>query len=358
ERILSFKEDVDKVCENADKKLKEYYATADLSKIELDNKKEEKSNEKTKAIVNIISQEGDILEDAKTYLMKIIPILAFFVFGILSIPGWIICCFCCCCNCCCCCCCKKGCCRFPMFIVTLAFNAVVIISCIYGLSQSNNVFVGLANTECALLKFIGEIQEGETRKEIPRWIGFDGIKGLFDNIKTKIGEMQNQTDIKLNDTKNAADDKKVALDAQIRNTCSNVKDSSHIITVGLNIDVVPPGNTNDELWLSIYELYGNCQEGDSREGTFTYLFDLEYKTVANESSQYLDQAKNNFGELLNNKNDINKVLGEAEDSIKEIESPINDLKDSLAGTITEYSDLIENYGKKGFKAVFSVLTIL
>lgn len=31
---------------------------------------------------------------------------------------------------------------------------------------------------------------GESKETTPRWIGFDGISGLFDEIKSKLKEMK------------------------------------------------------------------------------------------------------------------------------------------------------------------------
>ena len=103
-----------------------------------------------------ILQEMDISsmqEDIITYAKHVIPIVVFFVIGILSLPGWLICCFCCCCNCCCCCCCKKPGCKIPCFIFTYIFYALSVAICIYSLAESNKIFVGIADTECSILKF-------------------------------------------------------------------------------------------------------------------------------------------------------------------------------------------------------------
>ena len=144
-------------------------------------------------MVNIISSEGEMSSNLMDYGMHLIPVLVFFVIAILSLPGWLICCICNCCNCCCCCCCKKKCCKLPFFIITSAIYALVLGICIYGLSQSNSIFVGFADTECSILKLINEFIEGESKDVTPKWPGMSGIKSIFSDARTQIGELTSDT---------------------------------------------------------------------------------------------------------------------------------------------------------------------
>ena len=173
----------DAVCSHASDELKEYYKTNDLSKIDLDNgaiKCEDKDEDYMKALIEIVKKlvEGDnenennepvsgggrrrnlrnlldkdTEENIKKYGHRILALIVFLAFSILSFFGWIICCFCNCCNCCCCCCCKKPGCKVPFFVFTYIFYALVVAVCIYGLTQTNKIFTGLSNTECSFLKF-------------------------------------------------------------------------------------------------------------------------------------------------------------------------------------------------------------
>ena len=144
-------------------------------------------------IRNLEMSMDDLQEDIISYGKHILPFLVFLVVAILCIPGWIVCCFCCCCNCCCCCCCKKPCCKIPCFIVTYVFYALVVAVCIYGLTQSNKVFVGLSDTECSLLKFFDQFLDGETKKELPRWAGISGITDILDGLYNQIEYLKNNT---------------------------------------------------------------------------------------------------------------------------------------------------------------------
>ena len=157
----------DEVCSHASDELKEYYKTNDLSKIDLDNgaiKCEDKDEDYMKALIEIVKKlvEGDkddenegsndgtggggrrrnlrhlldkdTEENIKTYGHRVLALIVFLAFSILSLFGWIICCFCNCCNCCCCCCCKNPGCKIPFFIFTYLFYALVVAVCIYGLT--------------------------------------------------------------------------------------------------------------------------------------------------------------------------------------------------------------------------------
>ena len=203
----------DAVCALGSDDLNDYYKTGDASKIGLDNdgiKSEDKDKPYMIALRNIVKKlvDGDDDEDDDSsgdrlrrlggvdqndlmdYGKRILPMLVFLEFGVLGIFGWIICCFCCCCDCCCCCCCKKEGCKIPCFIFTYVFYALVVAVCIYGLSQSNKIFEGIANTECSILKLLEQVIDGEIKQTTPRWIGISGINNLLDNLKGQITSQQ------------------------------------------------------------------------------------------------------------------------------------------------------------------------
>ena len=175
--------DTDKVCDRGSEKLKNYYSTGDGSTVDIDESKEiknENNSEHIKALINMVKGmnggSDEMTENLTTYAKHLIPVAFFLVVAILSIPGWITCCSCCCANCCCCCCCKQACCKIPFFVITFTCYALIIGVSIYGLAQSNSVFVGLADTECSLLRFIDEVLEGEKKEGTPKWGGIDNIQ--------------------------------------------------------------------------------------------------------------------------------------------------------------------------------------
>ena len=166
-------QDIIKVCKRGSEELTSYYITKDASKIDIDEnedikcedckekymealisimrnvfsdekKEERKGKSEKEKIEQIFDEEKD---NIKKYLFRILPMLIFIIIAILSIIGWIVCGICACCDCCCCRCCKNESCEIPCFIFTYLFYAAAIIACIYGLSQTNTIFKGLADTE-------------------------------------------------------------------------------------------------------------------------------------------------------------------------------------------------------------------
>jgi len=221
------------ICKRADKQLRDYYSnSATLKDLGISEDKiecEDKNEDYMKALISLIrnlidgdskdneDEEGDEMhpennnpgesenpggrlrnllefnDEVKNNLMIYIKRIFFLVvalaMSILCIFGWIICCFCNCCNCCCCCCCKKPGCKIPCFIFTYILYAAVVGVCFYGLTQTNKIFTGLANTECSILNFFDEILFGEQKKITPRWAGIQGINSILNEISTVISDM-------------------------------------------------------------------------------------------------------------------------------------------------------------------------
>ena len=228
-RKLEDSQSTKEICSRASDKLNEYYKTGDLSKIDLDKepiKCEDQDKSYMKALIDLVRdyvgndddpepqenlrnlKEDIDTEKLKEYIMRVIPFATFAVIGILSIFGWIGCCIFCCCDCCCCCCCKKEGCRIPCFVFSYVFYALVVAVCIYGLTQSNKIFVGLANTECSILKFFGEALNGEAKQSLPRWAGINGIKGLLDRLVITITNLKDNSYSTLNNGITSIENKK------------------------------------------------------------------------------------------------------------------------------------------------------
>ena len=218
-RKLEDSERTQEICSRASDKLNEYYETGDLGKIDLDNdpiKCEDQDTSYMQALIGIVRdladdedpqpqenlrnlKEDEIdMEKVMDYIMRLIPFAIFTAIGILSIFGWIGCCIFCCCDCCCCCCCKKEGCRIPCFVFSYVFYALVVAVCVYGLTQSNKIFVGLANTECSILKFFGEALNGEAKQTLPSGAGINGIKGLLDRLVGSITHLRDNSYSTLN----------------------------------------------------------------------------------------------------------------------------------------------------------------
>ena len=391
----------DKVCQKGSKELVSYYETGDLSKISLDEnpiKCEEKGKPYFDALLNIIKsltdegdgetdnvnqsgenhegestrrnllEMGEIQDDITTYVKHLIPILIFLVIGIFSLPGWLVCCFCTCCNCCCCCCCKKRKCKIPCFIFTCVFYALAVVVCIYGLSQTNKIFVGMADTECSILKFFDQVLDGETKQEMPRWAGIDGINGILQNLYNSINEMKNGT---YNDLEN-----------QITNI-NNMKSSFLVLMENADKLVYEPDGEYKSTLIQNYEGTNSYDfEGEGEDVNGKYVLDLvnmfgkydatqkkfvpanstldaweyEYKRVSEVADDYLGQAKDGFKEILSESSgQVLESLNSGIDTLSDLRTSFNDIRSGSVDSIYDASDYIDEYGKLGSNLVFGVL---
>lgn len=354
-RKLDFTSDTNATCQKGTKELQEYYESGDGEKIGLDkiNLESGETPGHITALINLISNEGDSGQNITDYIMHIIPVLIFLVIAILSLPGWLVCCICSCANCCCCCCCKKTFCKLPFYIITSVVYALVFAVCIYGLSQSNSIFVGLADTECSLLKFIGEALDGETKESKPKWIGISGIKNIFANTKNQIEGLNEETRIKLNDDKDSVSTKKSSFETALETYSVSIfnKDEYKI-----NIDSFSDSNKNGDYKLDIVYNFGKFDKGTktATDNSFMKAWYTEYQETSREAEGFMDTIYENY-EALSSNTEATGALDDGVKSIEELQSSFDEVKDLVSGIIVDYSDTIDKYGKLIFKIVFSVL---
>ncbi len=354
-RKLDFASDTNDTCKKGTKELQEYYESGDEEKIGLDkiNLESGDTPDHITALINLISNEGDSGQNITDYIMHIIPVLIFLVIAILSLPGWLVCCICSCANCCCCCCCKKTFCKLPFYIITAVVYALVFAICIYGLSQSNSIFVGLADTECSLLKFIGEALDGETKESKPKWIGISGIKNIFVDTKSQIEGLNENTRNDLRINKENVSDKKDAFEQELENRSNNIN---------TNPDYEKPisgfseSSKNGNYKLDIVHNFGTFNKNTkfATENSFMFAWYTEYQETARETEGFMNTIYENYQKLSTN-TEATGALDEGIKSIGELQSSFDEVKDLVSGIIIDYSDTIDEYGKLIFKIVFSVL---
>ena len=412
------KSGTDQVCEKGSEELRSYYKSGNLGDIKLEDgsiKCEDKDKDYMKAIINIIksqlgggknedgeenenqgsvkepetpdapalgdrrnlqNEEGenkggdeDLTQNVMTYGKHLLPVLIFLVIGILCIPGWLMCCFCCCCNCCCCCCCKKPCCKIPCFVITFALYALVVGVCFYGLTQSNKIFVGIADTECSILKFFDEILDGESKETLPKWAGIDGIQTMLDNIKGSLTEIKTNSLSELNS-------KIDGMDAELspKKIFLNKIENAHK-TLFENNEGNPPykeiyskyykfieGTTEGSYVLDIIKNFGKYDTDHkvgTPNGTLIWWWVEEFKLVSENADKELTKSKGDFNKVLNeNFGEFTKTLDEGKGTIGDLRSTFNDFKTEISGMIADSSGTIDNYGKLGVKVVFGVLALL
>lgn len=382
----------EKVCSLASDDLKEYYQTGDLSKIDLDDDSiecKDKDKDYMQALIDLVKQylgdeddgsdpgtlrnlEGEIDTDKIVeYGMRIIAMVIFLVISILSIFGWIICCICTCCDCCCCCCCKKINCKTPCFIFTYIFYALAVGVCIYGLTQATKIFTGLANTECSILKFFDEVLYGETKQELPRWAGISGIKQLLFNIRDEITTMGQGSYEDLEDKMEEIPPFKNAFVNLMHTSGDNFYDSNGEIISSYKKDFRSEGTTEykleDTYYLSLVKVFGRYDK-DSEEdrddykytkNSFLSLWNREYITIADNADYYMGIAKDGFKDILeDNLGNVRDALTEGSEKLDKLTKPFEDANSQIGTILSDYSELIDKYGKMGVNIVFSVLMVM
>lgn len=228
-----------------------------------------------------------------------------------------------------------------------ALYAAIIGISIYGLSQSNSIFVSLADTECALLKFVGEIMDGETRETTPKWGGISNIKNSLELTRQKIKELNAGTLTALTNQENALIAGRIEFQSQLTTAGNNVQGEGQYKYI--------ENPSNQEYQLDLAYNFGNSLPPNGN--TIIGQWYNEFDTVANQSSNNIADAKTQFNNL-NGNNAIDSGLNTAVTQIGTIEDSISSIQESISDFIINNSDNIDTYGKKGFKIIFSVLTAL
>ena len=413
------------VCSHSSDDLKEYYQSGDLTKIGLepglieckdkDNKyvkaligvlegfiKDEDSSENPNTIPNnndnnsgnddnggnddgnpedrerlrLLSLDEEGKENIKKYVDRILPMAVFLGIGILCIIGWLVCCFASCCNCCCCCCFKKEGCKIPCFIFTYIFYALVITVCIYGLTQTNKIFTGIANTECSFMKFFDDILDGEEKEETPKWIGINGVSNMLNSLYDTVEDMEN-SDLNANLESKIRD-----IDEERSNFMPELKSTYKNYYTDRNdgIDGVDPNvgyyveynndayikesdsttiNYNGKYMLDIFNLLGRYDNDKQNYTGYLYLWDREISEIDNQASGTLNSAAGSFRNMLNeNIGEIKRGLHSGITSLEELRKPFDDVYDVIADAIYDSSVYIDKYGKLSVQLVFGILAAM
>ena len=413
------------VCSHSSDDLKEYYQSGDLTKIDLepglieckdkDNKyvkaligvlegfiKDEDSSENPNTIPNnndnnsgnddnggnddgnpedrerlrLLSLDEEGKENIKIYVDRILPMAVFLGIGILCIIGWLVCCFASCCNCCCCCCFTKEGCKIPCFIFTYIFYALVIVVCIYGLTQTNKIFTGIANTECSFMKFFDDILDGEEKEETPKWIGINGVSNMLNSLYDTVEDMEN-SDLNANLESKIRD-----IDEERSNFMPELKSTYKNYYTDRNdgIDGVDPNvgyyveynndayikesdsttiNYNGKYMLDIFNLLGRYDNDKQNYTGYLYLWDREISEIDNQASGTLNSAAGSFRNMLNeNIGEIKRGLHSGITSLEELRKPFDDVYDVIADAIYDSSVYIDKYGKLSVQLVFGILAAM
>jgi len=233
---------------------------------------------------------------------------------------------------------------------------------IYGLSQSNIIFVGLADTECSLLKFIGEVLNGETKQTKPRWGGITNIVNTFEDVITKIDGLDQQTTNRLSTSNSEAEGKKQEFETALQTYSKNIYDDENISGEGNYKHSLTLSNGKSGTYvLDIIKKFGKFTPTSTPIATsdsFVEMWYEEYKQVSESSKQQMEDSSGYYGDLLNEKSTGTSEIRTGINSIKDIQKTFDDVKDKISKIIIDYSDLIEKYGKLASKIVFYVLMVI
>ena len=393
-----YEKETNDVCSRASEGLKEYYVTSDLSKIDLDNapiKCEDKDEEYMKALIDLVRSlvGGDkeennspvpdgnlrnLLDDEDTdnlitYGQRILPMLIFLGIGLLSIIGFLVCWICCCCDCCCCCCCKKEGCKIPCFIFTYIFYALVIVVCIYGLTQASKIFTGLANTECSFLQFFNQILYGE-KKETPKWIGIQEIDKLLNNLEKTLKEMKDDNLIEyLDDLIGDINDQRKDFMDELQNLHTHFYEPDGITPLSeycIQYPTTTPFNyytegtekkyLKDKYVLDLIPALGKYNFVDKVfEPGLIYWWNNEIAAIDDQAKGTLEQARSSFESMLNEKLDtILDALKKGQNELGKLKKPFNNAYGDISSILYDYSEIIDSKGKLAVNLVFGLLAFM
>ena len=337
-RQLNFYDDSIKVCKRSSENLKKYFETGDTKYVKLyELSEQEKPPNYILSLIDLLSNEGNSEENFNNYMRHLLPTIFFFVVTVAAIPGWITCCSCSCYNCYCCSCCKKPECRKPFFIIVSLMNILIIILCILGLLKTNDIFTGLTNTECSILRFINEVLEGETKSTLPKWGGIASIISMFENTVIEIEKMasnnvESETRDKMNDYKTAIDNFKTSL----KNACNDINSEGNYIY-------------NDYIF-DLAKKFGKYENDDFSEDSYASNWMKEaYFTDS------VEKSYNVLGDII--VSNVGIGMRNAEEFINDMKEGIEGIKDMIGEKILKYSETIDNTGKLIFKLVFLILLL-
>ena len=375
------------ICARGSDDLKEYYQKGDPKIIDIDPnegiKCEDKDETYMKALINIVRTMADDTEedsdggrrnlrnlggvsdidqqDLTDYGMRFLPMAVFLVFGILSIFGWIFCCICCCCDCCCCCCLKKTSCKVPCFIFTYVFYGLVVGISLYGLIQSNKIFVSLSDTECSILKFFEQVLNGEIKQSLPRWAGIERIKGILFDIKTRVtslsGDVHSQLNEKMNHEGTTIENSGLIHAKEL--FTKYMKDVGYeFYEKTTNVYKTPYIYKTDYIYDMVYNFGMYIEDSQGyRDPSYLFSWNEEFSAIDGAAYGYLTNAQTDFDNILGDSG-LGTVTSALDNGIKnlgDLTSPFTDANEEIGKLFSNFSESIDSYGKMSVKIIFGGL---
>ena len=335
-RRLDFYNDSMKICSRSSEELIKYFETGDTQYVKLyEYTDENEPPDYILSFIDYLSDEGDSETNFNAYMSHHLPIIFFFIVAIAAIPGWFVCIGCACYKCCYYCCCKNPKCRLPFFIIVTILNILIIITCLLGIIKTNDIFIGLTNTECSLLRFINEILEGESKTVLPKWAGVSGIIDIFDNTASQINEMAKD---------NTKSDTEAKMDIYV-----NAKDTfkNNLITICNGIKDETNYNYNNYI-LDVAKKFGKYENNNFIKDSYASKWIEQCEFTDN-----VEKAYTALGELLII--NIEKDMDKAKSIIEDIKDGIEELKDMIGEAFLNDSENRYEKGRLIFFLMFGVL---
>ena len=204
--------DTNKICRRASDGVKYYLETGDTKFVDLyDFESRTNPKGRIKDLMEAFSENKS--SKFRNYYWDITIFVLLFVLTLLSAIGFITCVVCCCLNCRCCDFCINKSYLLPCFVICTIMNLIIIICCIIGLYKTRSNFRGAASGECAILHFINEGIDGETKQSYPRWLGINGTIDMLNKTYSQL----NDTSFKIEDINSLKDNyKKISLISEIQ----------------------------------------------------------------------------------------------------------------------------------------------
>ena len=352
-----------KICEKTSSKLNEYFKTGDKTKLGLDEDNTEKYDEYyIEALINMVKHYYDkkkekqnkelriLGDDSQSGYMKnifqyayhILPLLIIFGLGILSLVAWIVWC-CCTCYKCKCCVCKVPKCKTPSTVLGLIFYVIVALISFYALTEQNKIFSGLADTECAVLKFTDQLLYGEVNRFPPFWAGIDKIIDILDEFKTKTQGL-NGVATDFTNKKNDRNNKKTSFENALDNGSVEIYDSNKYKS----------SYSGHNYQLDIANQYGS--KTTPAENSVYKLWKEEYGTIYSRADESMTSADDSFDNIFSGNS--NSDFDIAKNKMAEIKKEFISLKNLISDEIVKKADDVDRIGNIVYTLFFTLLIML
>ena len=352
-----------KICEKTSSKLNEYFKTGDKTKLGLDEDNTEKYDEYyIEALINMVKHYYDkkkekqnkelriLGDDSQSGYMKnifqyayhILPLLIIFGVGILSLVAWIVWC-CCTCYKCKCCVCKVPKCKTPSTVLGLIFYVIVALISFYALTEQNKIFSGLADTECAVLKFTDQLLYGEVNRFPPFWAGIDKISDILDEFKTKTQGL-NGVATDFSNKKNDRNIKRTSFENALDNGSVEIYDSSKYKS----------SYNGHNYQLDIANQYGS--KTTPAENSVYKLWKEEYGTIYSRADESMTSADDSFDNIFSGNSDSD--FDTAKSKMAEIKKEFISLKNLISDEIVKKADDVDRIGNIVYTLFFTLLIML